>query len=236
MKINISQSVGKMELCKITVNSYTNKKPYRVVIQFSKEAIIGFATELARIYDDIDDEFRLTIETYQLGVDSAPNQALGFFLTSDSPMFLFKLNTLSSKLFNDETKKVSYEEITIRNKSSNQFAVIDTDEEDNEDIVVDFYEMSKENIVQICVFDEFDHDISSDCDVLIFEINHVGIMNFVTMLLVWANNINNRKEYPLVKMNCAKKGYNFGILLTEDSINTSFQFKKLGNAYDYGLS
>lgn len=235
MKINIGQSVDKMCICKITVNSYTSRKPCRVLIQFSKEAIIGFATELVRIYDDIDDKFKLTLETYQLGVNPAPNQAVGFFLTSDSPMFLLKVNTLSSILSDDETSKISYEEIANRNGSSNQFVVVDTDADDNKDIIIDFYEMSKENIVRICVFDEYGQDISSDCGVLRFEINRVGIMNFATKLLVWANNIDN-KEYSLVKMNCSEKGYNFGILLTEDSINTSFQFKKLGSAYDYGLS
>ena len=94
MLINISKRTDKKALCRITVKTFTNRKPERVLFQFNKDAIVGFATELIRLYDCVDEKQKITIETHQLGVDPAPNQALGFFLTSESPVFMLKVNSI----------------------------------------------------------------------------------------------------------------------------------------------
>ena len=234
MLINISKKTDQKALCRITVNTFTNIKPSRVLLQFNKDAIIGFATELIRLYDCVDEKQKITIETHQLGVDPAPNQALGFFLTSESPVFMLKLNTIQSILSHEDIECISCEDIRIKNKCGNYYALIDTDESDAEKVVIDHYQLSLENVARIRVFDEHDNDISRDSSALRFEINYAGIIGFATMLLIWADNID-KNEYPLVKMQSKEKGYDFGILLTEDSVKTSFQCADLGSAYDYGF-
>ncbi len=234
MLINIRKRTDKKALCRITVNTFTNRKPERILFQFNKDAIVGFATELIRLYDCVDEKQKITIETHQLGVDPAPNQALGFFLTSESPVFMLKVNSIKSVLSHEDIECISCEEIRIKNKGGNYYVQINTDESDVEKVVIDPYQMSLENVARICVFDEYDNDISSDSSALIFEINYAGIIGFATMLLNWADNID-KKEYPLVKMKSKEKGYDFGILLTEDSVKTSFQCADLGSAYDYGF-
>ena len=56
----------------------------------SHEAIIGFATELLWLYEDINNSRELIISTNQLQVDPSPSQAIGFYLTPNSPVFVLK--------------------------------------------------------------------------------------------------------------------------------------------------
>lgn len=235
MKINISKCIKIREMCKITVNCFSERKPDKVVFQFSKEAIVGFASELIRIYDDIDDRYQLKLETHPLGDDPAPSQTVGFFLTSDSPMFYLKINSLPKEVNSERINTLKYNEILYDNIKSNQYFYVDTAGCDSDELVVESYELSKENIVKITVYDEINNDISDECNVLTFEINHEGILDLATMLLVWANNISSN-DYSLIQLNSKKTGFNFGIALTEDSIHTSFQVKQLGSAYDYGFN
>ena len=85
----------------------------------------------------------------------------------------------------------------------------------------------------INIFNEEGNDITKLYNTVVFEINRKGIKEFATMLFVWANNCKVGDEYLMAKINSSQIGYNLGVLLTQDSITTSFACDNLGTAYDY---
>lgn len=232
MKINLSKSVHLKELCKISAVGDTRYKAKRIEFTFSREAILGFATELLWLYDIIKGR-QLTISTYQLKVDPAPNQALGFYLTPNSPMLAVKTNSL----IEDKNKSIeckAWKDIEIKTRSVNEyFEVKEPAEELYDAISVESYELSRRNLVSICLLDEEGKDITEHFISVIFEINTEGIKDLATMLLVWANNCKEGDAYLLSHMCEPECGYNMGIVLTEDSIAAILKCDNLGSVGDY---
>lgn len=233
MMINLTKSVSLKELCKITAIGHTSYTANRIDFTFSHEAMIGFATELFWIYEDIDDNEKTIISTHQLQIDPAPNQTLGFYLTPNSPVFALKVNSLKVK---QEERNIyeDWKEINIRNSKSNLYYDLkDPSVEDIEFVTLETYELSRKNIVSINVFDDDGNDITLKYHTVIMEINRKGIKDFATMLLVWANNYENGSEYDLPHIDKSDQGYNLGIILTDDSISSKFRAHDLGVANDY---
>ena len=84
MIINLTKSVPLKEWCKITAVGHAVDTAQWIEFTLSYEAIIGFATELLWMYEDINDNRRLVISTNQLKTDPAPSQAVGFYLTPNN--------------------------------------------------------------------------------------------------------------------------------------------------------
>lgn len=231
MIINLTKSVPLQELCKISAISNASEKAKLIEVTFSSEAIIGFATELLWLYQDINDENRKIITTHQLRVDPAPNQAIGFYLTPNSPVFVLKTNSLEKgKVYHPENCK----EIRINGKNTNQYYnVIDPDVETGEMICLETYELSRRNIVDIKVLNDNGEDITKDFNTIIFEINRKGIKELASMLLIWAHNCKSGDEYLLCHASNFEDGYNLGVILTEDSIPTKFKCNYLQTVYEY---
>lgn len=233
MIINLTQSVPLKELCKISAIGYTTEEAKCIEFTFSHEAIIGFATELLWMYEDINDSKKLTISTHQLQIDPSPCQAMGFYLTPNSPMLVLKVNSLVNEM-EDECEYKNYKEIGISPQKGNlYYNVKEPSDVDCELICVEPYELSKKNIVDISVFNENGEDISKYYSTVTFEINRKGIMNLATMLMIWANNCKDVEEYSLAHIGKADYGYNLGVILTCDSIATKFKCCDLGKASDY---
>lgn len=231
MKINLNQSVQLQEFCKISAIGNVLEKASLIEFTFSSEAMIGFATELLWLYQDINDENKKIISTHQLRVDPSPNQAIGFYLTPNSPVFVLKTNTLIEKDYYDSRQ---CKEIRISDKNPNQYYhVTDPDIETGEMISLEQYELSGRNIVDIKVLNNNGQDITKGINTIVFEINRQGIKTLATMLLVWANNCRNGDEYLLHHSGKSEEGYNLGIILTEDSISTKFKCNYLRTAYEY---
>ena len=232
MKINLSKSVQLKELCKISAIGNTKYKAKRIEFTFNREAILGFATELLWLYDVIEGK-QLTISTYQLKVDPAPSQALGFYLTPSSPMLAVKTNSLIEAKNKSIECKV-WKDIEIKTRSVNEyFEVREPAEELDDAISVETYELSRRNLVNICLLDEEGRDITEHFISVIFEINTGGIKDLATMLLVWANNCKEGDAYLLSHMCETECGYNMGIVLTEDSIAAILKCDNLGSVSDY---
>ena len=115
MLINLTKSVPLKELCKITLAGQMTDKTQLAEFTLTQEAMIGFATELLWIYDDINDDRKLIIETHQLKTDPSPSQAVGFYLTPDSPMMVLKINSLMDKKDKAYEYK-NWKDIKIREK------------------------------------------------------------------------------------------------------------------------
>ncbi len=233
MLINLTKSVPLKELCKITVAGHMAYKAQCIEFTLSQEAIIGFATELLWLYEDISDNRKLIIETNQLKTDPAPNQSIGFYLTPDSPMLVLKVNSLT------ENKDKGYihqnwKEINIKDKNVNQYYNVKNPyNNDIELITLESYELSRRNIMNISIFDVNGNNITKTYNTVTFEINYTGIKDFATMLLVWANNCNEGDEYALPHIDKLDYGYNLGIILTYNNIPVKFKYHNLGTAFDY---
>jgi len=105
--------------------------------------------------------------------------------------------------------------------------------EDEGLILLESYELSKRNILNIKVLNERNEDVTEDCSTIVFEINRSGLKEFATMLLVWADNYSEQEEYILPQLQTIKQGYNLGVMLTQDSISTKFRCQDLGTVSDY---
>lgn len=233
MIINLSDSVLLKELCKISVIGNAKEVAHQIEFTLSHEAMIGLATELLWMYEDISDSRKLTISTHQLEVDPSPSQSLGFYLTPNSPMLVFKVNSLTER--EDEIFEYkNWKEISIRKKNVNQYYNVKSPAYENDEVIcLESYELAQKNIVNINIFNEEGGNITKLYNTVIFEINRKGIKEFATMLFVWANNCKEGDEYSLAQINNLEFGYNLGILLTQDSIATSFRCRDLGTACDY---
>lgn len=235
MLINLTKSVPLKELCKVTLAGQMTDKAQLVEFTLTQEAMIGFATELLWIYDDINDGRKLIIETHQLKTDPSPSQAVGFYLTPDSPMMVLKINSLMDKKDKAYEYK-NWKDIKIREKNINQYYDVKIPSEEVDGLItLEPYELSKKNIMKINIFDEEENNVTQNYNAVIFEINRAGIKEFASMLLVWSDNYKEGDKYILPhagKLNC---GYNLGVILTHDSILARFKCNDLGTAYDYDL-
>jgi len=228
--INLTKSVPLKELCKVTAFGHTEDIAQQIEFTFSHEAMIGFATELLWMYKE---NKRQVICTHQLQIDPAPTQAVGFYLTSDSPEFVLKTNTLTEKKEEGYIYE-NWKEINIRTKNSNICYNLTVPIVDNiEFITLETYELSRKNIVKIKILDNKGNDITKGYKTVILEINCEGIKDLATMLLVWADNYREGSEYVLPQIDNPKQGYNLGIILTHDSIPCKFKAHDLGVANDY---
>lgn len=233
MLINLTKSVPLKELCKITAIGHMTDTAQWIEFTLSHEAIIGFATELLWMYEDINDNKKLVISTNQLQVDPSPSQAVGFYLTPNSPMLVLKVNSLMEKKEEGYEYK-NWKEINIKTKDINQYySVRNPSDEESELITLEPYELSKKNIMNINIINAEGDDITKAYNTVIFEINRKGIKEFATMLLVWANNCQEGDEYILPHIDKLDCGYNLGIILANSSISTKFKCHDLGTAYDY---
>ena len=231
MIINLTESVPRLNLAKIYTIGNLQAKANQIEFTFSREAIIGFATELLWMYQDISDNKRLVLSTHQLKVDPAPNQVIGFYLTPTSPVLTLKINTLTEE---DKCECEGWREINIKRKNSNHYyCVREPLTEDEGLILLESYELSKRNILNIKVLNERNEDVTEDCSTIVFEINRSGLKEFATMLLVWADNYSEQEEYILPQLQTIKQGYNLGVMLTQDSISTKFRCQDLGTVSDY---
>ncbi len=231
MKINITQSIRLEDYCRIKVNDSLKDEVGEIIVTFSSEAILGFATELLWLYEDIGDK-KAQIETHQLGIDPSPSQAMGFYLTPSSPMLYLKINCLENEKFN-RSDDIIFHEIDIKNKNSNQYFDVRSPEADNEYLYLEAYEIGRKNIVDISVFNKHGIDMTECCNVISIELNKDGLKNLATMLFIWLNNLE-QPEYLLVKEGQREIGYHLGVILTCDSVSTKFRCSDLGqiNQYD----
>ena len=233
MIINLTRSVSLTELCRITAIGHTAYTAHRIDVTFSHEAMVGFATELLWMYDDIDDYKKFIISTHPLQTDPAPNQTLGFYLTPGSPEFVLKVNSLTGKM-EDKGICENCKEINIRNPDTNLYYHLKAPSvEDIELVTLETYELSRKNIVSIRVLDDEGNDITPKYRTVILEIDRKGLGDLATMLLVWADNYETGSEYLLPRIGELGQGYNLGIILTQDSIFTKFRAHALGAAHDY---
>lgn len=234
MIINLTQSVPLKEICRISAMGHGSENAELIEFEVSHEALIGFATELIWLYEDMRGGERMVISANQLKTDPSPNQVLGFYLTPNSPMLVVKINSLPEEGY--ECK--NYKEINIKTRNVNQYYNVKEPDEENSleyngFICLESYELSRKNIINIRVLNKDKEDVTPCYNTVFFEINHRGIKEFATMLLVLANNYKDGQEYQFAHIDQVYDGYNLGIILVKDSIQAKLKCVDLGTAYDY---
>lgn len=231
MKINLTQSIHLEDLCKISVVGCPEEIIGEIILSLSPEAILGFATEMIWLYEDVGNR-KMRINTNPLGIDPAPNQAMGFYLSSNNPSLMMKVNTLIEDKISS-SQVVNSCEISIRNRNTNQYYEV---KEPVDEMIgwscIEPYELSGRNIINIVVLDKGKNDITNQCSTVTIELNRDGLKSLSTMLLVWLHSCK-ENEYLLPRIGQLELGYNLGVILTGDSIATRFRCCDLGQIYQY---
>lgn len=230
MIINLNNSVLLKEVAEVSDSSIEGiDKNNRVEIIFSKEALIGFATNLIWMYEDINENKRVHIHIDPLGRKNiSGNQALGFFLTSSSPSLVVVVNDLIESDCYDR-KWENYKEINIRNEIRKSIDI----KEPACDESIEEYELVYSNIAEIAIYNQQNINITQDYMQVVFKLNYAGLKDFATMLLILANNYKVGSEYHLANINQKKFQYNMGVMLNSSSCEMTLKCKDLGCVYDY---
>lgn len=206
-----NDNIGQIEILNIAKDK---TKEYKVNLELSKEAMIGFAISAIRCKDGLPEDYDIRIEP--LG-SSCVNQSMGFFLTPDSPELYFygkEYGTLNENLINKVCEKKE------KNKSKLE-VLIDLECED------EFYEIHNigfNNIARIKVY-ENEKEITSRCDV-IFRLSKNAFLGLGIRLLRMAHKYKEGKSYLSTEND-------IGFYLTNESPVLEIKCTTLGSAFDY---
>ncbi len=201
---------------KATAQTFLGEKASSVVITFSKEAIICFKKELSEIHDDINDEKSLKIETYPLEKDPCPNQAIGFYITPDSPTLMISINSLARR--KEDLQNFDFDD-----------KLDCLDQCTHDAMQAEQNEKSLKNIVDIVVFDAEGNNISCKCGAVVIEINREGIRKLIYTLTLLEND--DGKGVLLERE--MQDVFTGDLRLSQDSLAVIMRCKDLGKVYDY---
>lgn len=228
MIFNLNKSVEIKNLAEIYLSGKNlNSKKHRVKFIFSKEALIGFAINLAWTYTELSINRRFHFHIDPLGANISGNQPLGFFLTSNSPSLVIQLDNIEC----DFDNKISYDckEINIRKGALKKYEVKEPASEES----LEEYEIGFRNIACIKIYDDFNKDVTRECSQVVFKLTYEGLKDIANMLLILADNYKENIEYLLAHLKQKKLQYNMGVIFTKKSHEVVFSCQDLGCAYDY---
>lgn len=229
MIVKLNETVKIRQFANIIVLGTANKTEcFTLEFTFSKDALLGFATNLIWMYEDINPQKKMHVHIDPLDGGSLGNQALGFFLTPQSPSVVLNVN--GNKDDADIDFQVGdYKEIPIKYKFLREFEV----KEPALNEAVEDYELGFCNLAQIRVLDSNKIDITNDRMEVIININYDGLKDFANMILILANNFESGQEYMIAHVKKNKQQYNMGILLSENSNQVVFKCGFLGSIFNY---
>lgn len=227
MIIKINETVKISEFAEIYVAG-NNDSDLSVEFTFSKEALLGFATNLIWMYEDINPNKKIHMHIDPLLGDVPGNQSLGFFLTPKSPSMVLNVNGLNdsgmSNMYNAE-----YKELFIKHKFIKEFEV----KEPAQDECIEEYELGFNNIANIRILDVNGLDTTNERMQVIFNISYNGLRDFAHMLLILANNYENQQKFIMAHVKQEEKQYNLGVLLSSNSNEVVIKCDYLGGVYNF---
>ena len=149
----VIKDVFKPEMIKLVAKGEKVQEISYIEMSFSKDALIGFASNLLWIYGDYNRNRKIIEETIPLG-NPIGNQVFGFYITTNSPTFVVHINDDFFKeqiSFNDKR----YSEMIFNQR------VLELEPPSDDDLPEEF-EKNYENIVSIKVYDKTLKDISQE--------------------------------------------------------------------------
>lgn len=224
MILELNKHVQIKEVSELTLSGVSLDEDCKVEFTFSKAALVGFATNLFWLYEDIDRMSQTHFHIDPLGGKIPGNQALGFFLTSGSPSLVVQVG---ERQILDDIKICK--QITIRNKVNKLMEIKEPACEE----VIEEYELGLQNIVDIKVVNKNGENVSKKCVQIVLKIGYETIKNLAIMLMILANNFFAGCEYLLANLNQETFQYNMGIIFSKESPEVVIKCKELGCVYDY---
>lgn len=224
MMLELNKHVQIKEISELTLSGINLDKDCKAEFTFSKAALIGFATNLCWLYEDIDRMGQTHIHIEPLGGRIPGNQALGFFLTSKSPSLIVQVG---ERQILDDIKICK--QISIRNKVNKLIEIREPVCEES----MEEYELGLQNIVDIKIVNKNGEDVSKKCVQIVLKIGYETIKNLAIMLMILANNFFTGYEYLLANLNQDTLQYNMGIIFSKESPEVVIKCKELGCVYDY---
>lgn len=228
MIIDLNSETDIKEVSELTLSGYKTGEKDKIEFTFSREALIGFATNLIWTYEEIDNKKMIHFHVDSLGGEPSGNQALGFFLTPQSPSLVVQVNGIRPD-FCEMDKWRQCKSINIRQGVCKKFEIKDPACDES----IEEYELGLKNVASIKVLDQDCKDISSECVQVVLKMNYDTLKQFASMLLVLANNCSYSCEYLLANLKQEKLQFNMGIIFTKDSPEMIIKCQNLGCVYDY---
>lgn len=219
----VIKDVFKPEMIKLVAKGEKVQEISYIEMSFSKDALIGFASNLLWIYGDYNRNRKIIEETIPLG-NPIGNQVFGFYITTNSPTFVVHINDDFFKeqiSFNDKR----YSEMIFNQR------VLELEPPSDDDLPEEF-EKNYENIVSIKVYDKTLKDISQEIRFISLNINYEGLRNLGIVLLDISRNYKEDFKYAFEQYKENEK-YENRIVLAKDSIPLRIKCEYLGKAYDY---
>lgn len=229
MVVNLDENIIINEMAEVFIRGVGgNNNGLKAEITFSKEALLGFAINLLWMYEDIDPKKKIHIHIDPLLGAVPGNQALGFFLTPQSPSVVFCLNSINENIpLNIDI--TNFKRILSKHKFATEFQI----KEPAVDESIEDYELGLNNMVQIRILDSNNNNVTKDGMEIIFNINYNGLKDFATTLLILANNYENGQEYRMAHAKQREIQDNLGVLLSEKSNEVILKTDYLGCVYNY---
>ena len=221
MILELNKHVEIEEISELALSGVSVDRDCKVEFIFSKAALIGFATNLLWLYEDIDRKGQTHFHIDPLGGRIPGNQALGFFLTSKSPSLIVQVG---ERQILDEIKICK--QINMRNKVNKKIEIKEPACEES----IEEYELGLQNIMEIRIVNKYGRDVSEKYVQIVLKI---GYENLAIMLMILANNFYPGCEYLLANLKQSILQYNMGIIFSKESPDVIIKCKELGCVYDY---
>lgn len=228
MIINLNEPVNIKEVSELTLSGRGMNKDCKVELTFSKEDLIGFATNLIWLYEEIDNKKKVHFHVDPLGGEPSGNQALGFFLTPKSPSLVVEVNGMK-ELYNKTKEWGNYQQIHIRSGVCKKIEI----KEPACDESIEEYELGLKNILKIKITNQDGEDVSRNCVQAVLKLNQDTLKKLATMLIILANNYSSNCNYLLANLKQIPIQYNMGIIFTTESPDVIIRCGDLGCVYGY---
>ena len=200
----------------------------KVIFSFSKEAMIGFAHEALRLWDNFSESQH--IHTEPLGTPLA-NQSMGFYLTPESSDFI-----IYCKNYGDlNTYGINKVEDVYKVKSNTNIFKLEyqLDMGFNNDFL-QCYNIGFNNVGKIKVI-MGDEDITTLCTVII-KLSNSAFLGLGTQLLRLANNLDHKNKYIIEPIGKKNQSCRLGFFLTSNSASMVVHYEHMNNVFYYDKS
>lgn len=224
MNLELNKYVEIEEISELTLSGVNIGSDCKVEFTFSKAALIGFATNLLWLYEDIDKERQTHIHIDPLGGEIPGNQALGFFLTPRSPSLIVQVGERQIL-----DKKMICKQINIKNRVNTKIEIKEPACEE----AIEEYELGLQNIVDIRIVNKYGEDVSEKYVQIVLKIGYETIKKLAVMLITLANNFSFGCEYLLANLKQSILQYNMGLIFSKESPEVIIKCKELGCVFDY---
>ena len=224
MNLELNKYVEIEEISELTLSGVNIGSDCKVEFTFSKAALIGFATNLSWLYEDIDRMSQTHFHIDPLGGEIPGNQALGFFLTPRSPSLIVQVGERQIL-----DKKMICKQINIKNRVNTKIEIKEPACEE----AIEEYELGLQNIVDIRIVNKYGEDVSEKYVQIVLKIGYETIKKLAVMLMTLANNFSFGCEYLLANLKQSILQYNMGLIFSKESPEVIIKCKELGCVFDY---